>query len=152
MIQILVLQNYLVSRLLTILFITISFGQSAHLLSLRKFFGNAKSICSFVQTMFDEPQDLNDHHDLPPIPKHLIIDLSIVTGIDSSAGKCPRVCVSLLHTALIPLLHLTRNNQNSGRYHGNSRRLQGFQVQDDLCRSSKVHSSVFDKRRGTALS
>ena len=87
MIQILVLQNYLVSRLLTILFITILFGQSAHLLSLRQFFGNAKSICSFVQTMFDEPQDLNDHHDLPPIPKHLIIDLSIVTGIDSSAGK-----------------------------------------------------------------
>jgi len=60
MIQILVLQNYL-------------------------FFGNAKSICRFVQTMFDEPQDISDHHDLPPIPKHIIIDLSIVTGIDSSA-------------------------------------------------------------------
>lgn len=82
MIQILVLQNYLVRHL----FVHDDFVQwISSFLTIRQFFGNAKSICRFVQTMFDEPQDISDHHDLPPIPKHIIIDLSIVTGIDSSA-------------------------------------------------------------------
>ncbi|KAL7532451.1 hypothetical protein ACHAXR_004636, partial [Thalassiosira sp. AJA248-18] len=58
MIQLLVLQNYL-------------------------FFGNASSISKYIQSMFDDEAGFDD--DLPPIPKYVILDLSIVTGIDTSA-------------------------------------------------------------------
>ena len=60
LIQILVLQNYL-------------------------FFGNATSVDQYVQTMFEDVRDENVEFDLPPIPKYLLIDFTIVTGIDTSA-------------------------------------------------------------------
>lgn len=62
-IQILVLQNYL-------------------------FFGNCQSVQHYVSTMFDdqhEEEDLDGGVTLPPIPKHLIIDFTLVTGMDTSA-------------------------------------------------------------------
>lgn len=61
-IQVLVLQNYL-------------------------FFGNASSISTYIATMFEEV-DLTEPFDsiseLPPVPKVLIIDLSLCTGMDTS--------------------------------------------------------------------
>jgi len=56
-IQVIVLQNYL-------------------------FFGNANSCMRYIESMFD-PCD--GEVDLPPIPKYIILDLSIMTGIDTSA-------------------------------------------------------------------
>lgn len=50
------------------------------------FFGNANSVLSYISSMFDE-EDLPDEEArlLPPLPKHLIIDLTIVSGLDTSA-------------------------------------------------------------------
>lgn len=62
-IQILVLQNYL-------------------------FFGNCQSVQHYVSTMFDDQFDQENpdlNMNLPPIPKHLIIDFTLVTGMDTSA-------------------------------------------------------------------
>lgn len=59
LIQILVLQNYL-------------------------FFGNATSCLKYIQSMFDDADGPNEE-DLPPVPKYVILDLSIVSGIDTSA-------------------------------------------------------------------
>lgn len=62
-IQILVLQNYL-------------------------FFGNCQSVQHYVSTMFDDQQEQENPDEaatLPPIPKHLIIDFTLVTGMDTSA-------------------------------------------------------------------
>lgn len=60
LIQIIVLQNYL-------------------------FFGNSASILSYISSMFEE---LNDEtiveYDIPPLPKHIILDLTLVTGMDTS--------------------------------------------------------------------
>ena len=56
-IQIIVLQNYL-------------------------FFGNANSCMRYIESMFDP---CYGEIDLPPIPKYIILDLSIMTGIDTSA-------------------------------------------------------------------
>jgi sulfate permease, SulP family len=59
-IQILVLQNYL-------------------------FFGNATSIFSYITSMFDDtPLDV-DAQFIPPKPKVVILDLTLVTGMDTSA-------------------------------------------------------------------
>ncbi|KAL7550719.1 hypothetical protein ACHAWF_013954 [Thalassiosira exigua] len=60
LIQLMVLQNYL-------------------------FFGNANSCLKYIRSMFDEDPDVGCDADLPPIPKYLILDLTIVTGIDTSA-------------------------------------------------------------------
>mmetsp|Transcript_9447 Transcript_9447/g.20438 ORF Transcript_9447/g.20438 Transcript_9447/m.20438 type:complete len:596 (+) Transcript_9447:1310-3097(+) len=69
LIQILVLQNYL-------------------------FFGNANSCLKYIQTMFDDEAGYDPN--LPPMPKYLILDLSIVTGIDTSAvdvlGEISSLC------------------------------------------------------------
>ncbi|GKY97142.1 hypothetical protein MPSEU_000672600 [Mayamaea pseudoterrestris] len=62
LIQVLVLQNYL-------------------------FFGNASSILNYIATMFEEVDESTpDRFDvcLPPIPKILLIDLSLITGMDTS--------------------------------------------------------------------
>ena len=62
-IQILVLQNYL-------------------------FFGNCQSVHHYVSTMFDDQdqvESLDAAMTLPPMPKHLIIDFQLVTGMDTSA-------------------------------------------------------------------
>jgi CRP-like cAMP-binding protein len=58
-IQILVLQNYL-------------------------FFGNASSILHYISTMFEDVEEGGGSFDLPPIPKVLIMDLSLITGMDTS--------------------------------------------------------------------
>ncbi|KAL3797238.1 hypothetical protein HJC23_004530 [Cyclotella cryptica] len=62
LIQILVVQNYL-------------------------YFGNATSCLNYITTMFtdDDNESCEADIDLPPIPKNVILDLSIVTGIDTSA-------------------------------------------------------------------
>ena len=60
LIQILVLQNYL-------------------------FFGNASSIESYISSMFEDPMEDVDPIFLPPLPKILVLDLTLVTGIDTSA-------------------------------------------------------------------
>ena len=60
LIQILVLQNYL-------------------------FFGNASSIFSYISSMFEDPkEDQELDFELPPFPKYIIIDLTLVTGMDTS--------------------------------------------------------------------
>ena len=58
LIQILVLQNYL-------------------------FFGNASSCKHYIESMFEEPEVPPDFP-LPPIPKFIVLDFAIVTGIDTS--------------------------------------------------------------------
>ena len=60
LIQILVLQNYL-------------------------FFGNANSVLNYVTTMFEEPES-ECLFPLPPIPRYLIIDMTLVTGVDQSVS------------------------------------------------------------------
>jgi MFS superfamily sulfate permease-like transporter len=60
--QVLVLQNYL-------------------------FFGNASSVLNYIATMFeevDEAESLRLDFSLPPVPKVLILDLSLITGMDTS--------------------------------------------------------------------
>lgn len=59
-IQILVLQNYL-------------------------FFGNASGLLAYITTMFEEPEPEVNPLLVPPIPKIIIMDLTLVTGIDTSA-------------------------------------------------------------------
>lgn len=63
LIQVLVLQNYL-------------------------YFGNATSCLHYISTMFDDCDDGSKYvieFQLPPIPKYILLDMSIVTGIDTSA-------------------------------------------------------------------
>lgn len=59
LIQVLVLQNYL-------------------------FFGNATSVMNYISSMFDDV-DMIDDEFLPPKPKYVVLDLSIVSGMDMSA-------------------------------------------------------------------
>ena len=58
--QILVLQNYL-------------------------FFGNASSILAYISSMFEEPGEDIDPCFVPPIPKVVIIDFTLLTGMDTSS-------------------------------------------------------------------
>jgi len=60
LIQVLVLQNYL-------------------------FFGNASSILTYISSMFEDPPDDTDEIFLPPLPKIIVLDLTLVTGMDTSA-------------------------------------------------------------------
>ncbi|KAL7572078.1 hypothetical protein ACA910_001722 [Epithemia clementina (nom. ined.)] len=60
LIQVLVLQNYL-------------------------FFGNSSSIMNYISSMFDEPEEVIDDWLLPPLPRIVIMDLTLVSGIDTSA-------------------------------------------------------------------
>lgn len=61
LLQILVLQNYL-------------------------FFGNASSCLEYVRSMFEEePAPGEIDFELPPMPKYLVLDLTLVTGLDTSA-------------------------------------------------------------------
>ena len=59
-IQMLVLQNYL-------------------------FFGNASGMLAYITTMFEDPDPDVDPLLVPPIPKIIILDLTLVTGMDTSA-------------------------------------------------------------------
>jgi len=51
------------------------------------FFGNASSVDQYIGTMFEDlPESASTvDFELPPVPKYLIIDFTIVTGIDTSA-------------------------------------------------------------------
>jgi len=61
LIQIMVLQNYL-------------------------FFGNSSSCLKYISSMFEDvPIPDDSDFDLPPIPKYLVIDFSICSGMDTSA-------------------------------------------------------------------
>jgi SulP family sulfate permease len=59
-IQVLVLQNYL-------------------------FFGNASSILTYISSMFEEPSDEVDSSCVPPLPKIVVLDMTLVTGMDTSS-------------------------------------------------------------------
>lgn len=60
-IQVLILQNYL-------------------------FFGNASSILNYITSMFEEAEENGeDLGSIPPMPKIVILDLTLVTGMDTSA-------------------------------------------------------------------
>ena len=59
-IQILVLQNYL-------------------------FFGNASSMIAYISTMFEEPEANTNPNNVMPCPRVVIIDMTLVTGMDTSA-------------------------------------------------------------------
>jgi MFS superfamily sulfate permease-like transporter len=91
LIQILVLQNYL-------------------------FFGNASSILTYITTMFESHLDLNEdvNFDLPPrTPKFIIIDFTLVTGMDTSTVDVVAGIISVCHshdckvflTGLLPRMH-----------------------------------------------
>jgi MFS superfamily sulfate permease-like transporter len=46
------------------------------------FFGNASTCLGYFESIFDDERDLSDER---PTPKYVILDLSIMTGIDASA-------------------------------------------------------------------
>lgn len=88
LIQIVVLQNYL-------------------------FFGNAQSVLSYISTMFEEQEQeksstVVEHlvplgaqldiiaTDVPPKPKYVVVDLTLVTGMDTSAVDIFREIVALV--------------------------------------------------------
>lgn len=50
------------------------------------FFGNASSMLSYISTMFEDvpPSEELLEYDLPPLPKYIILDLTLVTGMDTS--------------------------------------------------------------------
>mmetsp|Transcript_5493 Transcript_5493/g.11249 ORF Transcript_5493/g.11249 Transcript_5493/m.11249 type:complete len:1101 (-) Transcript_5493:2-3304(-) len=60
LIQILILQNYL-------------------------FFGNSSSILAYISSMFEDPDPSIDPVFVPPIPKVIVMDLTLVTGMDTSS-------------------------------------------------------------------
>jgi len=78
MIQTLVLQNYL-------------------------FFGNATSVLKYISSMFDDIEVIDDSL-LPPKPKYLVLDMSIVSGVDISAVDCFADVTSLCKTQGCKLL------------------------------------------------
>ena len=57
------------------------------------FFGNATSLQQYISTMFDESFDVMTEtqrlqFEIPPVPLVLVIDLSLVTGMDTSSVDC----------------------------------------------------------------
>ena len=54
------------------------------------FFGNACSILDYVATMFEEVDKTQSERldfALPPLPRVLVLDLSLVTGMDTSTTE-----------------------------------------------------------------
>ena len=71
LIQILVVQNYL-------------------------FFGNSQSVLTYIATMFEEDdENSGDAFPLPPLPKYLIVDFCLVSGMDTSAVDTIQEIISL---------------------------------------------------------
>jgi CRP-like cAMP-binding protein/anti-anti-sigma regulatory factor len=72
-IQVLVLQNYL-------------------------FFGNAGKLCNYIATMFEEVEENEVDFSVPPMPKVVVIDFSLITGLDTSTvdifSDIKETCVS----------------------------------------------------------
>jgi CRP-like cAMP-binding protein len=80
LIQILVVQNYL-------------------------FFGNSQSLLMYITTMFEEEEEGDNDNDqenspqngvytLPPKPKYLVVDFSLITGMDTSAVDIMKEIIS----------------------------------------------------------
>ena len=60
------------------------------------FFGNSQSLYYYIQTMFEDVDDqIKFDSPLPPKPKYLIVDFTIVTGIDTSAVDLIRETIDL---------------------------------------------------------
>lgn len=70
LIQILVVQNYL-------------------------FFGNAQSVLMYIMTMFEDEPETTPDAQLPPKPKYLVVDFTLVTGMDISAVDTMREIVQV---------------------------------------------------------
>ena len=70
LIQILVVQNYL-------------------------FFGNAQSVLMYIMTMFEDEPATTPDAQVPPKPKYLVVDFTLVTGMDVSAVDTMREIVQV---------------------------------------------------------
>lgn len=60
------------------------------------FFGNASSVLSYVSSMFEETEKDKDELDatfLPPFPKIVVLDFSLVPGMDGSAVDVGHECL-----------------------------------------------------------
>lgn len=128
-IQILVLQNYL-------------------------FFGNCQSVQHYVSTMFDDQFDQENPElnvMLPPIPKHLIIDFTLVTGMDTSAVDLFSEVISLcqLHKCQLYLAGVSPAMRKTLAYAGvkptSDRRFHwSFDLESALAKAEdKLVSEVF---------
>lgn len=49
------------------------------------FFGNASSVLTYISSMFEEPSGEVDELFLPPVPRIVVLDMTLVTGMDTSA-------------------------------------------------------------------
>jgi len=49
-------------------------------------FGNASTIFNFISSMFEQPDHEDHSFELPPLPKYIILDVSLVTGMDASTA------------------------------------------------------------------
>jgi hypothetical protein len=49
------------------------------------FFGNASSILDYISSMFEEPASDVDSIFVPPVPNIVVLDMTLVTGMDTSA-------------------------------------------------------------------
>ena len=56
------------------------------------FFGNATSVLNYVSSMFEESDAEDNESDLPPLPKVVLLDFSLVPGIDGSAVDVCEIC------------------------------------------------------------
>lgn len=64
------------------------------------FFGNANSCLSYVNSMFDDPAEAimkNLQFPLPPLPKYVIIDMTLVVGMDTSSVEVFGEIIQLCH-------------------------------------------------------
>lgn len=107
-IQVLVLQNYL-------------------------FFGNAAKLCNYIATMFEEVDEDEVDFSVPPMPKVVVVDFSLITGLDTStvdifsdikekcvsndcklylSGLSPRMRKSLALGGVRPEMNLPRKDRN----------------------------------------
>eukprot|EP00980_Cylindrotheca_fusiformis_P023039 scaffold10069_cov69-Cylindrotheca_fusiformis.AAC.8 len=107
-IQVLVLQNYL-------------------------FFGNAAKLSNYIATMFEEVDEDDVDFSVPPMPKVVVVDFSLITGLDTStvdifkdikekcvqnncklylSGLAPRIRKSLALGGVQPEMNLLRKDRN----------------------------------------
>jgi SulP family sulfate permease len=101
------------------------------------FFGNAQSILTYIQTMFegdDRVFDVENHVTLPPHPHHLILDFSIVSGMDTSAQDVLGEIVSLCqkNKCRLYLAGLAPNLRSNLLYAGLKPEPRKFSFQPDL--------------------
>jgi len=68
------------------------------------FFGNASSVLTYVSTMFEDVSDVENSY-LPPIPKIVVLDFALVSGIDGSAVDVS----SFITASVILVVHRVSN-------------------------------------------